>query len=101
MFKRILTAGLLFGMAATGPPAHAASCGDRETLIDRLETQFSEQLIAGGLQSVQSVVEVWASPETGTFTVLVTNTQGISCVLTTGNNWFHEEPQIKPAGIPS
>ena len=101
MFRRILTAAVLFGMAATGPPAHAASCGDRETVINRLETQFSEHLVGGGLQSVQSVVEVWASQETGTFTVLVTNTQGISCVVSTGSNWFHQEPRIEPAGIPS
>lgn len=99
MFIRILTAGLLFGMAATTSPAHAQTCAPRERIIDRLQTQFSEQLTAGGLQSMQSMLEVWASPRTGTFTVLLTDTNGNSCIVATGNNWFLEKNRMMPAGI--
>lgn len=95
MFKRLLALGLLFGMVATAPPAFAANCAMRDTVVERLKSQFSEVLTAGGLQEAQSattVIEVWASQEGGTFTVIVTNPQGISCVVAVGTDWFQSEP---------
>ena len=99
MYKRILTAGLLFGMAATAPPAHAMGCAERSKVVEQLQDVYSEQLTGRGLQTAQSMIEVWASPDSGSFTVLVTDAQGISCVVATGTNWFLEKDQIEPAGI--
>lgn len=97
MFKRLITSGLLFGMAATAPPAYAASnCALRDTVVERLKSQYSEALTAGGLQGnrvMSSYVEVWASKKTGTFTVIVTTPQGISCVVAAGTDWFQRDPQ--------
>ena len=48
-------------------------------------------MTAGGLHSSTTkttVVEVWASPETGTFTVMMTNAHGLSCILATGTDWY-------------
>lgn len=104
MFKRILAAGLLFGMAATAPPAHAANCGLRTEVVDRLQTKYSETLTAGGLQgtkNVQTMVEVWASEKTGTFTVILTNAQGVSCVVATGTDFFKREAPVVADGIKS
>ncbi len=104
MFKRLMTAGLLFGMAGTAPPAHAANCGLRDTVVDRLQSKYSETLTAGGLQgsrNVQTMVEVWASEQTGTFTVILTNPQGISCVVATGTDFFKREAPLVPDGVKS
>ena len=104
MFKRILTAGLLFGMAATAPPAYASNCALRTDVVDRLQSKYSESLTAGGLQgtnNVQTMVEVWASEKTGTFTVILTNPQGISCVVATGTDFFKREAPIIPDGVKS
>lgn len=105
MFKRLMIAGLAFGTMATAPPqAHAAACETRETIVTRLEDKYSESLTAGGLQgsrSVQTMVEVWASEKTGTFTVILTNPQGVSCIVATGTNFFNNQPIPKPEGIKS
>ncbi len=104
MFKRLMTAGLLFGMAATAPPAYAANCALRDTVVNRLQSQFSETLTAGGLQAsatTQTVIEVWASQETGTFTVILTNPQGVSCVVAAGTDFFNQKAEQMPKGAPS
>ncbi|MFY0595130.1 MAG: hypothetical protein JXQ85_01745 [Cognatishimia sp.] len=104
MFKRILAAGLLFGMAATAPPAQASNCALRDQVVDRLQSKYSETLTAGGLQgtqSIQTMVEVWASEKTGTFTVILTNPQGVSCIVATGTDFFKREAPIVADGIKS
>lgn len=104
MFKRLVTAGLLFGMAATAPPAFAANCGMRDSMVERLKSAYSESLTAGGLQGNQTMttmLEVWASEESGTFTVMITNPQGVSCIVAAGTDWFLSTPVKEPPGTPS
>ncbi|WP_204112619.1 hypothetical protein [Shimia biformata] len=104
MFKRILSTALLFGMAATAPPAFAANCAMRDALVDHLETKFAESLTAAGLQAgsgAQTMVEVWSSDATGTFTVIVTNARGVSCVVATGTDWFQTDPTPMVTDSPS
>ncbi|CUK09776.1 hypothetical protein Q8W37_08660 [Shimia thalassica] len=104
MFKRLITAGLLFGMAAAAPPAFAGNCGLRNTVIERLQSKYSETLSARGLQGHQTsatMVEVWASEETGTFTVIVTSPQGVSCVVAAGTDWFQSTEEAQPEGTSS
>lgn len=104
MFKRLLGLSLLFGMAATAPPALAASCGDRTAMTQKLESGYSERLTAGGLQRSRpaaTVIEVWSSDETGTFTVLVTHANGVSCIVATGSAFFHIRDKAPEPGTPS
>ncbi len=102
MFKRLLGLSLLFGMAATAPPAvAAANCELREAVIQKLSTKYSEHLAAGGLQKVQgtqTLMEIWASVETGTFTVLLTNPNGVSCIVAAGTDYFEAIPKAEPEG---
>ena len=72
-------------------PAHAAGCAKRDKMVERLQTRYSETLTGGGLQatrSAQTIVEVWSSKETGTFTVILTTPEGLACVVATGTDWF-------------
>ncbi len=94
MFTRLIASGLLFGMPATAPPAYAANCAMRDTVIGRLSSMYNETLTAGGLQEAQNsstVIEVKTSQDSGTFTVIVTNPMGISCVVAAGTDWFQSE----------
>jgi hypothetical protein len=94
MFKRLIALGLGIGAVITALPAHAANCAARDQVVLRLQEQYSEQLTAGGLHSSTSkstLVEVWASPETGTFTVMLTSANGLSCILATGTDWYAQK----------
>ncbi len=99
MYKRILTAGLVFGMIATGPPVQAASCALREQIVEKLTGTYDEALTATGLQNAESLVEIWTSKESGTFTILVTRPNGISCVVSAGEHWTPVERKSAPEGF--
>ena len=105
MFKRLFAIALTFGMAATAPPAFAQNnCAVRDQLISKLQDSYAEELAFGGLQKTrgaQSVMEVWTSKETGSYTVLVTQPNGISCIVAVGTDFFEAIPKIKVEGTPS
>jgi len=90
MFKHLVGLCVILCLPAAAV-AQAAECGQRDQVVERLASRYSERLTAGGLQetdSTQSVIEVWASTETGTFTVLLTNPDGIACIVAAGTNFF-------------
>ncbi len=91
-------AGLLLATAAhAAAEAQARACADRASIIERLETQFGEVRQAMGLNRANAVVEVFASAETGTWTILVTTPNGMSCLIATGELW---ESQTGPLRRP-
>ncbi len=102
MFKRLITSALLFGMAATAPPAHAVGCAPRDQIVTRLADDYSEALTAAGLQSAgesaQALMEIWSNPSKGTYTVLLTVPSGISCVVAIGSDFFTIDPETPPSG---
>lgn len=94
MFKRIVSAGLVFGMAIVAPPAHAqTSCGERAAITAKLQENFREQHRASGLENSARIVEFWTSEETGTWTVLITHPNGTSCIAASGKA-FVEYPKL-------
>ncbi len=61
-------------------------CGPRKAVIKQLSKQFSEHRKARGLISSEVLMELFAS-KNGTWTVILSNAQGVSCVLTAGDFW--------------
>lgn len=76
-----------------------ANCFDREALVTKLEKNYGEAFAGGGLQNSNSIVEVWFSPEEGTWTVLMTRADGKSCIMASGTNWRDPGEVKLPAGI--
>lgn len=91
----------LFLAAALGVTANqaiAGNCAQRDAVVDRLETKYAEQLVARGLQSRTAMMELFASAESGTFTVLITSPQGVSCIVGAGTDLILKDFVAKPAG---
>jgi hypothetical protein len=83
----------LAGPAAAEPDR---PCADRATVVERLESRFGETLHSLGVNQ-SNVVEVYASQETGSWTILVTMPNGKSCLLASGQLWEHDaQPLGKP-----
>ncbi len=94
---------LLALLALTPSLAWASTCAVRKDVIAKLANDYSEELRFGGLQKSrgrQSVMEVWASRKTGSYTVLVTHANGLSCIVAVGTDFFEAIPRVKPDGDP-
>ncbi len=77
---------LLIGWSAFSPAAQAqAMCGERRAVVANLEKTYSEAPVSIGLASNGSVIEVLASPS-GSFTIILTQPNGLSCVMAAGEN---------------
>lgn len=104
MYKHLFGAGLSISLIMASLPAFAANCAKRDRVVERLKTKYSESFAGGGLQASQtqnSVVEVWASKETGTFTVILTTPEGLSCIVATGTDWYQSHLVEEPEGTES
>ena len=92
------TLALAATVAVTASQAHAGNCAQRDAVVDRLETKYEEQLVARGLQSRTAMMELFASAESGTFTVLITSPEGVSCIVGAGTDLMLQDFVAKPAG---
>lgn len=80
-------AAILF---ATGASAQTI-CGERTMLIATLAKKFAEQPAAFGIAGQKSLVELFTS-ETGSWTMLLTNPKGGTCIIATGQSWEEYPP---------
>jgi hypothetical protein len=92
-----LACALLFGtLSASVVQAQSQSqCGPHDAIIKVLNAKFQENQRAIGLINEKAMMEVYISPQ-GTWTMVVTNEAGMSCVLATGEGW--DEMPIHVAG---
>jgi hypothetical protein len=95
----VRTAVALALLAGT-PSAQAgepSACAERALVVKKLAERFGETLRSIGLHADDAVVEIYSSEATGTWTILVTHTDGISCLLAAGQRW---EQDVAPVGAP-
>lgn len=78
-----LTCGLSLALCLAGP-ASAQNCAPRDMVINRLAAKYGESRQSMGLGANNAVVEVFASPETGTWTITVTSVHGVTCLVASG-----------------
>ena len=89
---RIVTA---FIAALIASPASAAVCMNAKTLTGYLADRFKEQPVAAGLVEGRNFMEVHVSAK-GTWTIVMTNTQGVSCIVAAGDEWQAVKPDLMP-----
>lgn len=62
-------------------------CGPRAGIIDDLERRYGESQQAAGLMNERAVFEVWSNNDTGTWTALVSDHIGGTCIVASGQAW--------------
>ena len=79
-------AGAMMLSAAVLPNRAEAQtvCGKRDDIISQLERKYGETRRSVGVQRGRGVVEVYASAETGSWTILLTDPRGMSCLMAAG-----------------
>ena len=86
-----MAAFLLVG-CATAPARGQQLCMDRDALLTQLYLHAREQPVAIGLTSSGNIVEVLASGDGATWTLIATGPTGLSCVVQTGEHWQDIKP---------
>lgn len=104
MKKLALVLCLLPSLAA----AHGdALCGERSAMLDKTFRDYGETQAGAGISgylygidagNATLLVELWRSPETGTWTIVLTGPTGKACVLATGQAW--DDVEAAPDGVP-
>jgi predicted methyltransferase len=67
-------------------------CSRRSDLVKILNSKYSEQLSGFGVSGQQNIVEVFVS-ESGSWTILMSNTIGVSCIIAAGQSWERQAPK--------
>lgn len=63
------------------------NCAERETVVAELAGRYGETRRGIGLAANNAVMEVFASAETGTWTITVTLASGVTCLVASGQNY--------------
>ncbi|MBI3709314.1 MAG: hypothetical protein HY246_16800 [Proteobacteria bacterium] len=106
MFSKIVLSSLVaFGFVASDPALaqqqqQRQACAKRVDLMKHLEERYKEVPAAVGLADNGGVLEVYASIDGSTWTVMITLPNGVSCMLATGENW-EALPRIAAMGPPA
>ncbi len=97
-FAMLVTALLALPMAAS---AQGQNCATRDLVVERLTSKYGESRQSIGMAPQGRVVEVFASHETGTWTITITMPNGITCLVASGQSFETLDEDVAPAGIRS
>ncbi|MCG6884473.1 MAG: hypothetical protein LJE62_12035 [Silicimonas sp.] len=81
--------------------AQNQNCGNRDLVVERLTTKYGESRRSIGMAPQGRVVEVFASIETGTWTITITLPNGVTCLVASGQSFEELNEPVAPAGIRS
>lgn len=86
---RVMGASVLALTLLLGAKAALAetACASDEALSKQLEHRYAESPIARGLASSGKLLQVFASEDGGSWTVVITQPDGMSCVTASGRFW--------------
>ncbi|WP_120632408.1 hypothetical protein [Ruegeria sp. EL01] len=83
-----MTLGLwIMALAAQQLQAQPHNCAPREDVIERLEGTYRETRKGIGIARRGAVMEVFASDETGSWTITVTLPDGVTCLVASGQSY--------------
>lgn len=85
----VLSFGLGIALLATNQSSAqgAARCAERSLIVHSLAEKYGESRQSVGLGNDNTLVEVFASEETGSWSITVTRAGGPTCLVAAGNNY--------------
>ncbi len=87
---------LLPGIARAAP-----QCAPRDMVAANLATQFGETRRIIGLAQDNTVMELYAAPETGTWTLTATLPNGTTCLVAAGSSFEATADTLPARGDPA
>lgn len=78
-------AGMILASASQAfSQSQQRNCGVRDQIVEALSERYGESRQSIGLGANNQVVEVYASLETGTWTITITMPNGMMCLVASG-----------------
>ena len=76
-------------LTAFASPVGAAqnACNTRDELLSQFLHKYQEAPVAVGIDNRGGLIEVLSTRDGKTWTILVTNVQGMSCLVAAGEGW--------------
>ena len=89
---KTLALGAGFALIASTAMAQAQpQCNKRDNVLALLAKKYKETPIAAGVTNTGGLVEVLTDIKSGTWTIIVTTPQGVSCLVAAGEGWRNME----------
>ncbi|MGF1475187.1 MAG: hypothetical protein ACFB6S_06435 [Geminicoccaceae bacterium] len=90
-----LAGSMLIGLLALALPSQGQAqtsgmrlpCHAHGEISKQLMTKYKEQPISLGMQTNGNLLQVYASQEKGTWTIISTTPKGKTCILAAGKSW--------------
>lgn len=103
MTKIMFALSLGFGglILATQAGHAAAQCGPRAAVLAALAERYGETRHSIGVAANNAVMEVFASEQTGTWTITVTQADGMTCLAASGDGFETLAEALPPGGDPA
>lgn len=78
----------------------APQCAERGAVVAELAARYGETRGGIGLANGNAVMEIFASDDSGTWTITITTAAGLACLLAAGQNFerLAEEPPAAGKG---
>lgn len=94
-----------FGFAAlifaTQNAFAAPNCAERSVVLNELSAKYRETRRAVGLAANNTMMEMFASADTGTWTLTVTMPNGTTCLVASGDGFETVTETLPVAGDPA
>lgn len=104
MFVQTRSLSLVAALAAislagiAGIAKAAPQCSSHDRIVDALVNKFKETRRVMGVVNSKAVMEIFMSPQ-GTWTMIITDTSGMSCITAAGEEW--QDIPVAIAGLDS
>ncbi len=96
---------LSFGFAAVIAATHAGhaapQCAERASVVAQLSEKYGETRRAMGLSANNTVMEMHASGESGSWTITVTLPNGMTCLVASGQGYEAVVEERPAKGAPA
>ena len=104
MFAQTRSLSLVAALAAislagiAGIAEAAPQCGNHDKIVEVLGNKFKESRRVMGVVNSKAVMEIFMSSQ-GTWTMVITDTSGLSCITAAGEEW--QDVPVAIAGLDS
>ena len=82
----VAIAAALF-LGASGALAQSQQCDQRQKVLGHLAQKYQEMPVAVGVTSSGGLVEVLSTGDGDTWTIIVSQPNGMSCLVAAGEGW--------------